>query len=377
MKQMYKKLFGILLSLCFSLSLCAQDEWEDATPAGLKWDIDLKLTWYNSALNNLKVANLIPETKEDKKNNRWQSYVAKLNYQIKETRPFEITVDVTNLNNRPDYKYAVYEGKKQKWHSKAIYWGYEIGVNTTSGGTAYYSHHYEDKKSDAYSYSNTSEHDSDSRQWTSYYGGKEHSLRVEYDGDHTIRIYDNGRCVKTFSNAKSICYFGFKAGTASQIQATNFKVRRKSNYGMAKPRIDEAMSKMQKEDWYNAARDFTYVIETLRYTNFDVLFARGFAYAMQEHYKTAIEDFTKALSQYGITSENRESAYYLRGLCRANIGDEECVNDMRKAGQDGKIWLRENNLENYVVGSSSNNSQSSDQSSGNSFLPKKFRTGNK
>ena len=89
---MYKKLFEILLSLCFSLSLFAQDEWEDATPAGLKWDIDLKLTWYNSALNNLKVANLIPETKEDKKNNRWQSYNAKLNYQIKETRPFEITV---------------------------------------------------------------------------------------------------------------------------------------------------------------------------------------------------------------------------------------------------------------------------------------------
>lgn len=119
-----------------------------------------------------------------------------------------------------------------------------------------------------------------------------------------------------------------------------------------------------------------YVIETLRYTNFDVLFARGFAYAMQEHYKTAIEDFTKALSQYGITSENRESAYYLRGLCRANIGDEECVNDMRKAGQDGKIWLRENNLENYVVGSGSNNSNNN-QSSGNSFLPQKFRNGNR
>lgn len=375
---MIKKFILFLIGVMASFPAFSQDEWEDATPSGLKWDIDLKLTWYNSSLTNLKVANLIPETKEDKKNNRWQSYVAKLNYQIKETRPFEITVDVTNLNNRPDYKYAVYEGKKQKWHSKAIYWGYEIGVNTTSGGTSYYSHHYEDKKSEAYSYSNTSEHDSDSRQWTSYYGGKEHSLRIEYDGDHTIKVYDNGRCVKTFTNAKSVCYFGFKAGTASQIQATNFKVRRKSNYGMAKPRIDEAMAKMQKEDWYNAAKDLTYVIETLRYTNFDVLFARGFAYAMQEHYKTAIEDFTKALNQYGITTENRESAYYLRGLCRANIGDEQCITDMRNAGQDGKIWLRENDLENYVVGSGSNSSQSNNNQSGSNsrFLPKKFRSGN-
>lgn len=371
---MIKKLVTFLIGILFALPAFSQEEWEDATPSGLKWDIDLKLTWYNSALNNLKVANLIPETKEDKKNNRWTSYNAKINYQIKETRPFEITVDVTNLNNRSDYKYAVYEGKKQKWHSKAIYWGYEIGVNTTSGGTAYYNRNFSDNKSD--SYYSTSVYDSDTRSWTSHYGSKSHSLRVEYDGDHTIRIYDNGTCVKTFSNAKSVCYFGFKAGTASQIQATNFKVRRKSNYGMAKPRIDEAMSKMQKEDWYNAARDLTYVIENLRYTNFDILFARGFAYAMQEHYKTAIEDFTKALSQYGITTENRESAYYLRGLCRANIGDEQCITDMRNAGQDGKIWLRENDLENYVVGSSSNNQSNSNQSGSNSrFLPKKFRSG--
>jgi hypothetical protein len=95
---------------------------------------------------------------------------------------------------------------------------------------------------------------------------------------------------------------------------------------------------------------------------------------MQEHYKTAIEDLSNALGQYGISSENKESAYYLRGLCRANIGDEECVNDMRKAGQDGKIWLRENNLENYVVGSSSINTQSKSKSSSvHRFLPEKFR----
>lgn len=354
----------------------SQQEWEDAVPTGLKWDVDLKLSWYRTSLDDLKVANLIPETKEDKKNNRWASLNAKLNYQIKETRPFEITVDVTNLNNRPDYKYAVYEGKKQKWHSKAIYWGYEIGVNTSTGGNAYYSRNFSDNKSNAYS--NTSVYDSDSKNWTSHYGGKQHSLKIEYDGSQTIRIYDNGVCVKTFYNAKSICYFGFKVGTASQIHATNLKIKRKSNYGMAKPRIDVAIEKMQKEDWYNAAKDYTYIIETLQYTDFNILFSRGFAYAMQEHYKTAIDDFTKALSQSDATSKNCESAYYLRGLCKANIGDDECVTDMRRAGQDGKIWLKENNLENYVVESGSrNNNQTKNQSTSNSrFLPKKFRTSN-
>ncbi len=374
---MVKKLLLLVVLASMAWSAFAQSEWESAGPTGLAWIIDSNLNRINSSMNNLVVANLVPETKEDKKNNRWHYYTAKINYQITESRPFEITLNVTNLNNQSGYKYPVYEGTKKKWHTKDLYWGYEIGVNTTSGGTSYFTQNYSDKNGAAGTYSATSQKNSDSGSWTSYYGGKDHSVRVEYDGDRTIKVYDNGTCVKTFYNAKSICYFGFNAGTATKLQVRDFSVKRKSNYGMAKPRIDEAMTKMQKEDWYNAARDFTYVIETLRYTNFDVYFARGFAYAMQEHYKTAIEDFTKALNQYGITSENKESAYYLRGLCRANIGDEECINDMRKAGQDGKIWLRENNLENYVVGSSSNNNQSSGQSSRNSFLPKKFRTGNR
>ncbi|MCM1139543.1 MAG: tetratricopeptide repeat protein [Muribaculum sp.] len=373
---MRKSVIILITCILNILSVYGQEEWESAIPSGLKWDVNYNLSSYSTSLSNLKVANLIPETKENKKNHKVQYYSVDLNYQIKETRPFEISVDVTNLNSRPDYKYAVYEGKNQKWHTKEIYWGYQVGVNTTTGGTAYYNRYFSDNKSDSYSY--TSVYDSDYPSWTSHYGSKEHSLKVEYDGDHTIRIFDNGSLVKTFNNAKSVCYFGFRAGTASQIQATNFNIRRKSNYGMAKPRIDEAMTKMSKEDWYNAARDLTYVIETLKYTNFDILFARGFAYAMQEHYKTAIEDFTKALNQYGITTENRESAYYLRGLCRANIGDEQCITDMRNAGQDGKIWLRENDLENYVVGSGSNSSQSNNNQSGSNsrFLPKKFRSGN-
>lgn len=366
---------ALLLFIFFlPLSLFAQSEWEDATPSGLKWDIDLKLSWYNTTLTNLKVANLIPETKEDKKNKKWRSYNAELNYQIKESRPFEITFDVTNLNNRADYKYAVYDGKKKKWHSKEIYWGYEIGVNTTSGSTQYFTRNYSDKKSD--SYHHTSYTDTDSRGWSSYYGGKSHSIKIEYNGDHTIKVFDNGTLVKTFYNSKSICYLGFKVGTAALVQATNLKIRRKSNYGMAKPKIDEAMSKMQKQEWYNAARDLSYVIGTLRYTDYSVYYTRGVAYAMQENYRTAIEDFSKALNLTGLTSEQREGAYYVRGLCRASIGDDECVNDMRKAGQDGKIWLRENQLEDYIVGSGNNNAgrQSNSTSDSNHlFLPEKFR----
>ena len=367
-----------IITLIFSFFSClivfAQSEWENAIPSGLRWDVNSHLSNYSSSLSNLKVANLVPETKEDKKNNRWASYNAELNYQIKETRPFELTVDVTNLNNRSDYKYAVYEGSKQKWHTKNIYWGYSIGVNTTSGGTAYYTRNFSDNKSD--SYYSTSVMDSESNSWGPHYGSKNHSLRIEYDGDHTIRVYDNGTLVKTFYNAKSICYFGFKVGTAAQVQATNFNIRRKSNYGMAKPRIEEGYSKLQKEEWYNATREFSYVINTLNYVDFDVLYARGYAYAMQGNYKTAIDDFTKAIAQYGISSEQKEATYFLRGLCKASLGDDDCVNDMRKAGQDGKVWLRENDLENYVVGSykSNNSSNNNNQSNSNSrFLPEKFR----
>ena len=116
--HMCKKLLSLLISFYISLSLFAQDEWENAIPTGLRWDINSNLSNYSSSLTNLKVANLVPETKENKKNNKVQYYSVELNYQIKESRPFELTVDVTNLNNRPDYKYVVYEGQKQKWHTK-------------------------------------------------------------------------------------------------------------------------------------------------------------------------------------------------------------------------------------------------------------------
>lgn len=409
-RHMYKKLFTILISFSCILSLYAQEEWENAASSYLKWKTDTRLVNISDALTNLKVSNLTSESASDKANNKWSSMDACLNQTINLDRPCEIVFDVNNTNcylyKQPEK--VAYTKKKvvagrvvaniaqsiflfpygigSWWWNPArktetyvykdenryqVYWGYTISVNTLNGRKETFSRNFCDGLN-----SSTDYMDSDNSNWRTYYGGKRHTIKLIYSEDKSLKIYDNSDLVKTYYNVQSIGYLGLKLGVDAKLEATNFSFRRKSNYGMAKPRIDEGLIKMQREDWYNAARDFTYVIETLNYSNYDVFFARGFAYAMQEHYKTAIDDFTKALNQYGITNENREAAYYLRGLCRANVGDEECINDMRKAGQDGKIWLRENNLENYVVGSGSVNRNSKGNSSQKSFLPKKFRSGN-
>lgn len=407
---MIKKLITFLIGILFTLPVFSQEEWEDATPSGLVWKTEPRLTSFSTSLSNLSVSNLTSESSENKRNHKWSSLDAYLSKQLTLDRPCEITLVAKNVNC---YIYkkeprVAYSKKKVKggrvaanigltilmplwgWSSwlwnparetityyykddnaSKRYWGYTIEVKNLSGTSKTFTRNFCDGLN-----SSTDYMDSDNSNWRTYSKGKTHNIRISFTDDKSLEVYDNEELVKTFANVQTIEYFCLRSGIETKLEATNFSIKQKSNYGMAKPRIDEAMTKMQKEDWYNAARDLTYVIETLRYANFDVLFARGFAYAMQEHYKTAIEDFTKALSQYGITTENRESAYYLRGLCRANIGDEQCITDMRNAGQDGKIWLRENDLENYVVGSSSNNQSNGNKSGSNSrFLPKKFRSG--
>jgi hypothetical protein len=407
-KIMFRKFILVLTTLLASFPILAQEEWENAATSNLKWKTDARLVNLSDALSNLKVSNLTSESASDKASNKWSSLDAYLNQTISLDRPCEITFNVTNTNcylyKQPER--VAYTKKKVKggrvvaniaqsiflfpwgigswWWNPArethtyvykdtnryqVYWGYTLSVTTSNGQKETYNRNFCDglNSSTDYMYS-------DNSNWRTYYSGKDHAIKLVYGDDNSLKIYDNSDLVKTYYNVKYITYLGLRLGVDAKLEASSFSFRQKSNYGIAKPRIDEGMCKMQKEDWYNAARDFTYVIETLHYSNFDVLFARGFAYAMQEHYKTAIEDLSNALGQYGISSENKESAYYLRGLCRANIGDEECVNDMRKAGQDGKIWLRENNLENYVVGSSSINTQSKSKSSSvHRFLPEKFR----
>lgn len=409
---MIKKLTLFLVSLLFVLPAFSQEEWEVAIPSGLTWNTESQLSASSTSLSYLCVSNLTSESSENKAYNTWSSIDAYLNQKLILDRPCEITMVAKNINcyvyeKEPRVAYTKKKTNRGRvvaniaqtllmpfwgWGSwlwnpvretityyykhdtvNNRYWGYTIKVKSTSGTSNTFTRNFCDGLNNATDYM-----DSDNSNWRRYYKGKSHNIRISFTDDKYLKIFDNEELVKTFSNVQTIEYLSLRVGVETKIEASNFSIKKKSNYGMAKPRIDEAMSKMQKEDWYNAAKDLTYVIETLRYTNFDVLFARGFAYAMQEHYKTAIEDFTKALNQYGITTENRESAYYLRGLCRANIGDEQCITDMRNAGQDGKIWLRENDLENYVVGSGSNSSQSNNNQSGpnSRFLPKKFRSGN-
>lgn len=82
---------------------------------------------------------------------------------------------------------------------------------------------------------------------------------------------------------------------------------------------------------------------------YETYLMRGLAYYYQDYYKTAIEDFTSAIN---CTASNKESAYYYRGMSKLELGDDYGVNDLRNGGQEGMVFLRENNLLNYTPGQS-------------------------
>lgn len=67
----------------------------------------------------------------------------------------------------------------------------------------------------------------------------------------------------------------------------------------------------------------------------------------QNNLRTAIDELTKAINLPSSTASEREGAYYLRGYSKAQLEDIDCINDMRKAGEDGKTWLKEMQLEDF------------------------------
>lgn len=373
------KQFLTLLLLFASLCVCAQNEWETAVPNGLAWKADARMTTHSSSLSNLKSSNLTTETAAK---GNWSSLSVCLNQVINLTTPCEISFDVTNTNNRlypPQRKFA-YKTKKVKagrvvanvaqsillfpiglgswlWNparettnyyyedkgtKTQVYWGYSVSVKTKSGQTQTYRRNFCDGLN-----SSTDYNDSDRSSWKKYYGAKNHSLRLVYTDEHKLEIYDNRDLVKTFANVSKITAVDLIAGCESKLESKNFNIKRKTPYGVSLPMLQLATSQMQEENWYGAAKTLSAIIDENQYRDTKVYYLRAYCNTQQNNLRTAIDDLTRAINSPVGTQKDREAAYYLRGYCKAQLEDIDCVNDMRKAGEDGRIWLKEMQLENF------------------------------
>lgn len=224
-----------------------------------------------------------------------------------------------------------------------VYWGYTITVKSAKGSSTTFfqrfCHH------DGYS---VDEMSSDNTIWhSSYRNSGTENLKLIYDHDKTLKLYSGNNLVKTFTDATTITYLGLDAGCNAKIETSNFSIRKMTNFGTAKPMIEEAAVMMQQEDWYGASKLLSEVMDKVGYQNFKTYYLKGYCQMAQNNHRTAIEELTKAINFPSATTSEREGAFYLRGYCKAQLEDVDCVNDMRKAGEDGKIWLKEMQLENY------------------------------
>lgn len=371
-----------VLLLVSSVTTFAQTEWESAIPNGLMWKAEPRLTTFSTTLSGLRTSNLTTESYDNKKNNKVGYLSTYLTQQIPLDRPCEIKFTVRNTNNYITGPQTHITSTKKKvkggrvvaniaqslllfpiglgswWWNPAretiqygykddspsqVYWGYTITVKSTKGSTTTFykrfCHH------DGYGVDELS---SDNNRWLSTYGNSGiENLKLVYERDKTLKLYSGSTLVKTFPDAAAITYLGLDAGCNAKLETSNFSYQKMTNYGTAKPMLEEATSMMQQENWYGASKILGEIMDKVGYKDFKTYYMKGYCQTVLNNTRTAIDELSNAINFPSATTSEREAAYYLRGYCKAQLEDIDCVNDMRKAGEDGRTWLREMQLEDF------------------------------
>lgn len=361
---------------CNTIAKGEEQEWEYMNTSSWEWkEYDhTYLTFYGKSTTKLDVYNSVAETAEDKRNNRWTSYTAWIDPHTNDAkRAYEITFSVKNEHNPNGYKFKTYSNGKEVWYEGNVYWGITIQTRNSYGGkNTDWTINYANNKtsSGSYPYSYTSKYSSDDSSWSGISDRETRNFRIVYDGISTVKIYGNDGTdlLKTISNTTGVAWVGAKVGTAAELIITNFKVLRKTDYGLAKPEIDRAIQEYNKENYSSTISIISRVLDS--YKAAFPYYIRGRAYSSNKYNKAAVDDYTAALS-YSCDAELRRNIYFNRGICRLLLDDyDNGVADMRNAGEEGKAFLKEYNLENYQPGQRKASSAGSrNNSSGGSSTP--------
>lgn len=363
MKQSILKSFVTPIFLLVSTFLYAQSEWENVSSSYFRWGTNSNVKVTSSSLTNLSFWNYNAESAENLRNNMWHGEDITMNVNWAESRAWKISFNITNVNNRPDYKYSVIDDYgKEKWHKDNIYWGYEIRVKNGSGNSNQsFLKYYSSNKNTGYSYSHTSTWDSGSNSWKDVSDSNYQTVVVEYDGNSTITVTADDLRVHTFNNAKQLSSISIRAGSAADVRVTSFSAQRKTIYADVKPFISSGDSKLGREDYWGAAAEYSKAIDK-GYKSYDVYYRRASAYYAAEFYNNAIDDFSKALSY-----KSTEEAYLYRGLAKLAKNDISGIDDLKKGGSQGQALVREFEMEN-ITKPNDNSSSSKYIASGTGFF---------
>ena len=106
-------------------------------------------------------------------------------------------------------------------------------------------------------------------------------------------------------------------------------------------KLEEAVSLLEDEDFQGAIKMLSEIINNKK--SYDAYMLRAYAFTSLEFYKSAIEDYTKALE----CKPGDEDAYYARGMIKLQIQDVTGIDDLKMSGEFGRALLREYDLLDY------------------------------
>ena len=362
MKQSILKCLIAPVLLLVSTVIYAQSEWENVSSSYFRWGTNSNVKISSNSLTNLSFWNYNAELPEHTRKGLYYLEGIDMPISWSEQKPWKISFDITNANNRHDYKYSVIDKNgKETWHKENIFWGYEIEVNKANSLKETFRVDYCSSKrsNDKYSYSYI--WNSDNKSWVSIYDRDYRTVSIEYNGSNEISVKVDDKVAHTFYGAKSIASISINAGSAADVRVTNFTVERKSLYSEVKWYISSGDSKSRQEDYWSAASEYSKAIDK-GYKNYDIYYRRASAYYAAEFYNNAIDDFTMALSY-----KSTEDAYLYRGLAKLAKNDISGIDDLKKGGSKGQALVREFEMDN-VTNPNNNSSSSKYIASGTGFF---------
>lgn len=328
----------ILLSMTYAIAL-SQNIWEAFGTSSSTWSVSSELESYSNTTSKVDFMNKNFQSEEDKKNNQWSAECIWINTT---SSPLDISFAVENII--PSSLSNPYH-KKNDW-----YWFVEIKYTTSSGQNKYFKLNYVTEKytnsNSTYQSACMTDNGTQSK-WESTTSFKIRRFRILFD-DGEIKIYDNSgdHLAKTIYSVKNVRFVKVGAGPGTHLEVTNTSCQRMTTYGQSLPYIEKAANYLEHNNPSSAASEMTTAINK-GLKCYDTYLMRGVAYYAQGYYKSAIEDLTSAINS---SASNKELAYYYRGMSKLALDDDYGINDLKNGGQNGLVFLRENNLMNYTPG---------------------------
>lgn len=342
-----KNIISILFILTANVFCYSQSVWETFGTSTSPWSTSSDLEIFSNTASKVDFMNKNVQSSDERRRGAWSAKTIWIGTSYLSS-PLDISFTVENII--PSHLRNHYWGSNH--HSDSHwYWNVTIDFTTSSGEEKYFRLNYftglsESNKS--YQEACISDNGTHS-EWESTTVLKTRRFRILFN-DGEIKIYDTkGDCLaKTIYNVKKIRFVEVGAGPGTHLEVTNTSCQRMTKYGQSLPYLEKASNYLEHGNPSSAASEMTTAInEGLKC--YDTFLLRGIAYYMQGYYKSAIDDLTSAISY---SASNKELAYYYRGMSKLAIDDDYGIYDLKNGGQDGLVFLRENNLMNYTPGQS-------------------------